>query len=127
MPTPSRYSTAAAQRLRLKKFAVPNTSNVLAVGGPGGKRTLASSRPRSAAVIWASQYACVTSGSCYFDVRDVEALRQELLDAGARPGPIAVQEHGGQCLRLFFLKEDHDGYCFCFGQPLRKIRDILSP
>src|SRR5215471_13190877 len=33
-----------------------------------------------------------TSGSCYFDVSDVEALRREFLDAGARPGAIQVQE-----------------------------------
>jgi catechol 2,3-dioxygenase-like lactoylglutathione lyase family enzyme len=59
----------------------------------------------------------VTSGSCYFDVSDVEALRQEFLDAGATPGAIEVQEYGGSRFRLFFLKEDYDNYCFCFGEP----------
>jgi catechol 2,3-dioxygenase-like lactoylglutathione lyase family enzyme len=58
-----------------------------------------------------------TSGSCYFDVSDVDALRQELLAAGATPGAIEVQEHGGRRFRLFFLKEDYDNYCFCFGEP----------
>jgi predicted enzyme related to lactoylglutathione lyase len=58
-----------------------------------------------------------TSGSCYFDVSDVEALRKEFLDAGAKPGAIEVQEYGGKHFRLFFLKEDYDDYCFCFGQP----------
>lgn len=58
-----------------------------------------------------------TSGSCYFDVSDVEALRREFLGAGARPGEIEVQEYGGKRFRLFFLKEDHDSYCFCFGEP----------
>ena len=58
-----------------------------------------------------------TSGSCYFDVSDVEALRQELLDAGASPGAIEVQEHGDRRFRLFFLKEGYDDYCFCFGEP----------
>ena len=58
-----------------------------------------------------------TSGSCYIDVSDVEALRQEFLDAGARPSPVEVQEHGGKHFRLFFLKEDYDDYCFCFGEP----------
>ena len=57
------------------------------------------------------------SGACYFDVSDVEALRQEFLDAGAKPGAIEVQEYGGWRLRLFFLKEDYDNYCFCFGEP----------
>ena len=58
-----------------------------------------------------------TSGSCYFDVSDVEALRQEFLDAGAKPGEVEVQEHGGKRFRLFFLKEGYDDYCFCFGEP----------
>jgi catechol 2,3-dioxygenase-like lactoylglutathione lyase family enzyme len=58
-----------------------------------------------------------TSGSCYFDVSDVEVLRQEFLDAGARPGAIEVQEYDGKHFRLFFLKEDYDDYCFCFGEP----------
>jgi hypothetical protein len=58
-----------------------------------------------------------TSGSCYFDVSDVEALRRELLGAGAAPGAIEVREHGGKRFRLFFLKEGYDDYCFCFGEP----------
>ena len=58
-----------------------------------------------------------TSGSCYFDVSDVEALRQEFLDGGATPGAIELQEYGGRRFRLFFLKEDYDNYCFCFGEP----------
>ncbi len=58
-----------------------------------------------------------TSGSCSFDVSDVEAPRQEFLDAGAKPGAIEVQEYDGKSFRLFFLKEDYDDYCFCFGQP----------
>jgi hypothetical protein len=58
-----------------------------------------------------------TSGSCYFDVSDVEALRREFLEAGAAPGAIEVQEHGGKRFRLFFLKEDYDDYCFCFSEP----------
>lgn len=59
-----------------------------------------------------------TSGSCYFDVSDVEALRRELLEAGAAPGAIELQEHGGKRFRLFFVKEDYDDYCFCFGEPV---------
>jgi hypothetical protein len=57
------------------------------------------------------------SGSCYFDVSDVEALRREFLDAGAEPSAIEVQEYGGKRFRLFFLKEGYDDYCFCFGEP----------
>jgi catechol 2,3-dioxygenase-like lactoylglutathione lyase family enzyme len=58
-----------------------------------------------------------TSGSCYFDVSDVEALRREFIDAGANAGVIEVQEYGGKNFRLFFVREDYDNYCFCFGQP----------
>ena len=58
-----------------------------------------------------------TSGSCYFDVSDVEALRQEFQGAGAAPGAIEVQEYGGKRFSLFFLKEGYDDYCFCFGEP----------
>jgi hypothetical protein len=56
------------------------------------------------------------SGSCYFDVSDVEAPRQELLDGGATPGAIELREYGGKRFRLFFLKEGYDNYCFCFGE-----------
>lgn len=62
------------------------------------------------------------AGSCYFSVSDVEALREELLGKGARPGAIHVQMHDGKNYRVFFVRECdmleiHDGYCFCFGQP----------
>lgn len=62
------------------------------------------------------------AGSCYFSVSDVNALRQELQGRGAKPGAIEVQPHDGKLYRLFFLREcdmreRHDGYCFCFGQP----------
>jgi hypothetical protein len=57
------------------------------------------------------------AGSCYFDVSDVEALRQEFLDGGATPGAIELLEYGGRRFRLFFLEEDYDNYCFCFGEP----------
>jgi catechol 2,3-dioxygenase-like lactoylglutathione lyase family enzyme len=58
-----------------------------------------------------------TSGSCYFDVSDVEALHREYTDAGANPGTIEVQEYDGTKFRVFFVREDYDNYCFCFGQP----------
>ena len=69
-------------------------------------------------LVVAPDHEPATSGSCYFDVSDVEALRQEFLDGGATPGAIEVQEYGGKRFRLFFLKEDYDDYCFCFGEPV---------
>jgi catechol 2,3-dioxygenase-like lactoylglutathione lyase family enzyme len=61
------------------------------------------------------------AGSCYFEVTDVDALRQELSAKGANPGEIHFQQHGGNDYRLFFVREcdsmdQHDGYCFCFGR-----------
>jgi predicted enzyme related to lactoylglutathione lyase len=57
------------------------------------------------------------AGSCYFDVSDVDAVRQELEKNGGNPGPCGVQVHEGKHYRAFFLREDEDGYCFCIGQP----------
>ncbi len=62
------------------------------------------------------------AGSFYFSVNDVESLRREFEDNGAKPGTIKIQAHEGKNYRLFFLREcdmleSHDGYCFCFGQP----------
>ncbi|HEY7309174.1 MAG TPA: VOC family protein [Gemmataceae bacterium] len=62
-------------------------------------------------------HAPAASGWCYCDVSDVEALHQEFLDGGATPEAIELQEYGGKRFRLFFLKEDYDNYCFCFGEP----------
>ena len=53
--------------------------------------------------------------SCYFDVSDVEALRQELEPRGIKPSAIQVDEYGGKAYRVFFAKEPY-GVCFCFGQ-----------
>lgn len=60
--------------------------------------------------------------SFYFDVTDLESLRLELQGKGGKPGAIGIQTHAGKRYRLFFLRECdmreiHDGYCFCFGQP----------
>jgi predicted enzyme related to lactoylglutathione lyase len=61
------------------------------------------------------------SGSYYVEVSDVDALRQELVSKGARPGTIEIQQHDGKTYRVFFVREcdstsPHDGYCFCFGR-----------
>jgi catechol 2,3-dioxygenase-like lactoylglutathione lyase family enzyme len=64
-----------------------------------------------------------TAGSCYFDVSDVDALRREMESKGAKPGATQTQAHDGKNYYLFFVREcdsrsSHDGYCFCFGQPV---------
>ncbi len=64
------------------------------------------------------------AGAFFFEVTDVDALRRELEDRGAEPCPIHVHHRDGQDYRLFFVRDrdsreaDHDGYCFCFGQPV---------
>jgi predicted enzyme related to lactoylglutathione lyase len=57
------------------------------------------------------------AGSCYFSVNDVESLHSELEGKGGDLGRIDINEHGGKKYRVFFLREDTDGYCFCFGHP----------
>jgi hypothetical protein len=54
--------------------------------------------------------------SCYFAVRDVEALRAELEAKGIEPSPLRLDTHNGKQYRIFFAKEPY-GVCFCFGQP----------
>lgn len=56
------------------------------------------------------------SGSCYFEVSDVDALRRELEARGGKPGAIEEREHNGKRYRVFFAKEPYDDYCFCLGQ-----------
>jgi catechol 2,3-dioxygenase-like lactoylglutathione lyase family enzyme len=61
-----------------------------------------------------------TADSFYIEVTDLDALRVELQNKSAKPGPIGLQSHGGHNYRVFFLRECdmlevHEGYCFCFG------------
>lgn len=53
--------------------------------------------------------------SCYFEVSDVEALRQELADKGIEPSALRDEQYGGKRQRIFFAQEPF-GVCFCFGQ-----------
>jgi predicted enzyme related to lactoylglutathione lyase len=57
------------------------------------------------------------AGSCYFDVSDLDSLHAELKANGGDLGEFGVDEWGGKRYRTFFLREDVDGYCFCFSQP----------
>jgi lactoylglutathione lyase len=58
------------------------------------------------------------AGSCYFDVSDLDSLYAELKANGGDLGEFGVDEWGGKRYRTFFLREDVDGYCFCFSQPV---------
>jgi lactoylglutathione lyase len=59
------------------------------------------------------------AGSCCFSVRDIDAVRKELEARGGKPGELGIDEWGGKTYRTFFLREDEDGYCFCFSQPVQ--------
>lgn len=57
------------------------------------------------------------AGSCCFAVADLGALRAELDARGGKPGEFGIDKWGGRKYRTFFLREDENGYCFCFCQP----------
>jgi predicted enzyme related to lactoylglutathione lyase len=58
------------------------------------------------------------AGSCCFAVADIDALRAELDARCGKPGEFGIDEWGGKKYRTFFLREDDNGYCFCFSQPV---------
>jgi len=55
--------------------------------------------------------------SCYFDVADVDSLREELGAKGIEPSALRTDEYNGKRFRVFFAKEPF-GVCFCFGEPV---------
>ena len=54
--------------------------------------------------------------SCYFGVKDVDALREEYVQKGIEPSAIRTDTYDGKQFRVFFAKEPY-GVCFCFGEP----------
>ncbi|MFO0808957.1 MAG: VOC family protein [Gemmataceae bacterium] len=57
------------------------------------------------------------AGSCAFSVTDLDALHAELAARGGAPGQFGIDEWGGKKYRTFFLREDENGYCYCFHCP----------
>ena len=57
------------------------------------------------------------AGSFAIAVTDLDAMRAELDGRGLDLGGIDVQEWGGKKYRVFFLRENENGYCYCFTQP----------
>jgi len=55
--------------------------------------------------------------SVYFEVENLDALRQKFVDAGSNPTDFRIDQHGGGKYRVFFDKEPY-GVCFCFGSKL---------
>lgn len=57
------------------------------------------------------------AGSLAFAVDDLDAMHHELQARGRKPGEFGTDEWGGKQYRTFFLREDEDGYCYCFYHP----------
>lgn len=55
--------------------------------------------------------------SCYLEVENLDALREELVVKGSSPTPFRIDNYGGNQYRVFFDKEPY-GVCFCFGTKL---------
>jgi hypothetical protein len=59
-----------------------------------------------------------TAGSIAFKVDDLDVLHTELLSIGTDVGEFGTGEWGGRKHRTFFLREDTNGYCYCFYKPV---------
>ena len=57
------------------------------------------------------------AGSLAFAVDDLDAMHRELAANGGSPGEFGTDEWGGKRYRTFFLREDENGYCYCFYHP----------
>lgn len=54
------------------------------------------------------------AGSLAFEVDDLDALHRELAERGGKPGEFDTEDWGGKQFRTFFMREDENGYCYCF-------------
>jgi catechol 2,3-dioxygenase-like lactoylglutathione lyase family enzyme len=62
------------------------------------------------------------AGSLAFEVDDLEAVHRELQTRGGKPGVFGIDEWNGKRHRTFFLREEENGYCFCFYTPVLENR-----
>lgn len=67
------------------------------------------------------------AGSLTFAVDDLDGLHLELSKHGGKPGEFGVDEWGGQQFRTFFMREEENGYCFCFYHPMADGRQDSHP
>src|SRR6187551_459743 len=54
------------------------------------------------------------AGSLAFEVDDLDALHRELSARGGKPGEFGFNEWDGKKFRTFFMREQENGYCYCF-------------
>jgi hypothetical protein len=57
------------------------------------------------------------AGSMAFAVDDLDAMHHELQASRANPGKFGTDQWGGKQYRTFFVREDENGYCYCFYHP----------
>ena len=57
------------------------------------------------------------AGSLAFAVDDLDAMHRELHARGGNPFPPGFSEWSGRRFRTFFVREDTNGYCYCFHHP----------
>jgi catechol 2,3-dioxygenase-like lactoylglutathione lyase family enzyme len=54
------------------------------------------------------------AGSLAFEVDDLEAMQREIQARGGNPGVFGIDEWHGKQHHTFFLREEENGYCYCF-------------
>ena len=54
------------------------------------------------------------AGSLAFAVDELDDLHSELFGRGGKPGEFGIDEWGGKQFRTFFMREEENGYCYCF-------------
>jgi hypothetical protein len=57
------------------------------------------------------------AGSVAIAVDDLDVLHGEIRTRGGHPGEFGIDQWDGKQYRTFFLREDENGYCYCFYQP----------
>lgn len=63
-------------------------------------------------------YESGKAGSLAIEVDNLEAMHRELKGKGAAPGAFGVDQWSGKRYRTFFVREEVNGYCYCFFTPL---------
>jgi lactoylglutathione lyase len=58
------------------------------------------------------------AGSVAFAVDDLDALHHDIQARGGNPGKSGIDEWSGKRYRTFFVREDENGYCYCFYCPV---------
>ena len=67
------------------------------------------------------------AGSLAFAVDDLDALHSELSKCGGKPGQFGIDQWGGKKYRTFFMREDENGYCYCFHHPVSAAQPGAAP